>query len=497
MSIDRQKFLVIFFAFVAVLLPGFSCRAQDLDVKIKVISLSPAIARVEGRILREDFRQSGKNWTLLNSFAGIENLGARVSDLKLKDQQNREIAVRRLMDGEYLAESEAAAWSYQVNINPLSNEKALAHVSWASGEQGILMTNDLLPQFVSKNNQPVSARIEFELPENWKIVSAEKNDGANVFESANIEKAVFLIGKDWREEKFSEENLSLDAAISGDWKFSDVEAMEAARDILQEYRNLFGEVPEKKARIFLVRFPAELKFGRWEADTRGSTVIIISSDMPFKTLSLQKLHEQLRHELFHLWMPNNLALTGNYDWFYEGFTVYQSLKTGVEMNRIRFEDFLATLSEAYNLDNFQDVKVSLVEAAKNRWNGANPQVYSRGMIVAFLCDVALLRESRGKKSLSDVFKQIYGQFKKPNNPQDGNAAILSILEKHPELQTIIEKYIKGTEPINWQNDLESVGIQAERTNFAIKLSTRTQLKDRQKDLLNKLGYNNWRKITKK
>ena len=42
-------------------------------------------------------------------------------------------------------------------------------------------------------------------------------------------------------------------------------------------------------------------------------------------------------------IPNDVNLSGNYDWFYEGFALYQSLKLAVGLNRIRFEDFLDTL----------------------------------------------------------------------------------------------------------------------------------------------------------
>jgi predicted metalloprotease with PDZ domain len=153
-------------------------------------------------------------------------------------------------------------------------------------------------------------------------------------------------------------------AVSGEWQFSDAEAIKIADEIFKEYRELLGDAPVEKTQIFLMRFPKEIKFGRWAAETRGANLIVFSGDMPFKTQSLQRLHEQLRHELFHLWMPNNLALTGNYDWFYEGFTVYQALRTGISMNQIRFEDFLDTLAQAYNLDNLPGERKSLVESSR-------------------------------------------------------------------------------------------------------------------------------------
>ncbi len=50
----------------------------------------------------------------------------------------------------------------------------LVRVSWLAGERGILMTADLLPQFPADGNQPVSANIKFELPENWTVITGEK-----------------------------------------------------------------------------------------------------------------------------------------------------------------------------------------------------------------------------------------------------------------------------------------------------------------------------------
>ena len=496
MSTINKKFSLLSAIFLEVLLFVFAVSAQEIEANIKIKS-SPTIVSVEGKFLKENPVESGKNWSFVNSLAVAENLGARVSDLSLSDKNGGAIVFKKFIDGEYLAETRANSWSYQINLNSLSSVAAMAHVSWVSDEQGILMLGDLLPQLKAANNQPISAKIKIELPEEWKIISSEKRLGGNSFFVSNVEKAIFLVGKNWREKEISIDKTSLNFAVSGEWNFSDDEAFKMTGDIFGEYRKLFGEAPTEKAQISLVRFPKQTKFGRWEAETRGANLIVLSSDMPFKTLSLQRLHEQLRHEIFHLWIPNNLALTGNYDWFYEGFTVYQSLKTGLQTNQIRFEDFLATLSEAYNIDNLQTQKVSLIEASKNRWNGANPQVYSRGMIAAFLCDVALLRASKGKRAISDVFREIYNKHRVSNESQDGNQAILKILENYDELRPIAEKYIRGAGKIDWQTDLESAGIEATEINSFTKLAVKAKLDNRQKNLLDYLGYNNWRKIAQK
>jgi len=494
---SKENSLILRAAFVFVLITQFSSAlsAQIIEAKIKIEAKSPTVIEIQGVNLDANSLQNANNFSFASSYAGIENLGERISDVGLSDENKRKIEFKKLVAGEFLAEKPFVFWNYKVKADVAANYAAMARVSWVSAEQGILMFGDLLPQFTAKNNEKIRAKVSFELPEDWKIASSEKKSGENTFEVSDIEKAVFYVGKNWREQEISVGDSNLNFIISGERQFSDAEAFQMASEIFGFYLKMFGAIPNQNAHIFLGKFPPEAKFGRWEAETRGANITIISAEMPFKTQSLQRLHEQLRHEIFHLWMPNNLNLSGNYDWFYEGFALYQALKTGVAVNRLRFEDFLDTLARAHSIDTLQSQRVSLIEASKNRWSGANTQVYARGMLVAFLCDIAALRASKGKNSIADIFQQIYQTHRQPNPQKEGNSAITGILQTREELRPIIEKYIKGAENIVWRTDLETFGIESAEENFQTKLKVKAKLNNRQKDLLDKLGYNNWRKLS--
>jgi hypothetical protein len=74
---------------------------------------------------------------------------------------------------------------------------------------------------------------------------------------------------------------------------------------------------------------------------------------------------------------------------------------------------------------------------------------------------------------------------------------LDVLGSYTNLQPIIEKYIKGMEKINWRTDLESIGVEISETDSVVKLEVKAKLNRRQKDLLDRLGYNSWRKIAEK
>lgn len=487
MSIYKKRFSIAAAVCAEIIFCAFFVAAQSSEINIKINADAPFIAHVSGKF----FGKTDKNWFFLKTIANADNLGARISKFQLFDERKQAVAVKKLIDGEYLADATSSELQYQINLQT-PNELTKAHVSWISVEQkGILMLDDLLPQIAENKN--LTAKIKIELPVDWKVISNEKSVGENVYEVKNIAKAVFVVGKNWRET----ETKSINLIVAGEWQFSDAEAAQMADEIYETYQKLFEDKSVEKLNIALIRLPKEMKFGRWEAETRGRNLTILSADKPFKTQSIQLLHEQLRHEIFHFWIPNKLNLTGNYDWFYEGFTVYQALKTGVQTNQIRFEDFLATLGEAFNLDQFQTNKNSLIESSRNRWNTANPQVYARGMLVAFLSDISILKDNKGKNSIEDTFREIYQTHQFPNEKTDGNRAILKILKRNRQTNLIVKKYVETAETINWETDLQSIGIETAMENSFVKLRLKSKLNGRQKDLLDKLGYNNWRKISRK
>ena len=464
--------------------------AQDMAVDVEIDAGSPARATVKGQFLGSKLRY--KNLSFLRDLAGIDGLGERVSGLELAAGSDNVVAFKKLMPGEYLAEDNFNKWQYKIDLTEQKRPAAAGHISWLKEDTGLLMLDDLLPQGTA-SEKPRTVKLTLNLPSGWKIWTSEISLGQNVFEIADTEKAVFVIGKNLRQ---IQAGPDLKLVMAGQWQFSDAEAADIANEIYSNYAKLFGSAPVPQAQVAILKFPQNgVQPGNWEADTRGQSVTVVSSDTPFKTQSLQRLHEQLRHEIFHLWLPNGVNLSGNYDWFYEGFALYTALKGGVAVNRIRFEDFLDTLSRAYNIDNISGSKTSLIDASKTRWNGANTQIYARGMLVAFLCDLALLERSKGKTEVSDVLRRIYAEhdFAKPR--EDGNAAILKILRSYPELSDIVRKYIEGSERIDWREQLLAAGIESKEENYTTFLNVTAKPNGRQREILNKLGYNNWRKLT--
>ena len=119
---------------------------------------------------------------------------------------------------------------------------------------------------------------------------------------------------------------------------------------------------------------------------------------------MAQLSTPLTHELFHLWVPNGLALDGDYDWFYEGFTIYRAARTAVSLDLLTLPEFLNALARAYDASHAQTNSLSLIEASRTRWTTGQSAVYSKGMVVAFILDLRTRTASRGKRSIDDAYR---------------------------------------------------------------------------------------------
>lgn len=475
--------------FNVVILSGFVlfsvANSQSIDVKIKVVSGKNPSIDVRGKIL-EAGGFDGRNWSFLQEYADAENLGSRISNFDLLDDSGKQVSFKKFANGEYVSKGKPSGFSWTVNAKPQARQTSNAHVSWVSSEYGLLMLNDLFPVFSGEESL---ASVYIDLPMGWRVFSRESEKDGTRFLVKDFQKAIFVIGKGLASSKKNLGKFEANLVSVGEWQFTDDEFHLMASEILETYSKLFGDIPIRKIQINLLNFPNKIKRGRWRAETRGANITILSSQSIAKSVARQRLHEQLRHEIFHLWIPNSLNLEGDYAWFYEGFAIYQALKSGVWLGQIGFDDYLNTIEQAYFITKKRRRKLSLMQTSRNRWNDDPTSVYAKGLLVAFLCDVAILQKTKGKRSLETVFRKAFRRFSSIERKIVANAEVLKLLAENSELLPIIEKYIRGANEINWANYLTAIGIQNEKNDTVPDLKVKKKLSRRQKALLKKLGYN--------
>lgn len=477
---SRASLILFSIAFIF-LWPVGEASAQALDVKLKVVSASPPRVRVEGRRA-----VATTAWSIRNFYGSAAGLAERVENFALFDESGATVAVRKLAPGEFSAAGPASRFSYDFRLDPPAFVSDSSHVSWLTADRGLLMLADLLPVPLT------TVKVELSLPAGWKVSTAEPRNASGVFEVAEAERAVFAVGRDLRERRGRAGALTFTLVTAGDWVFTEEEAADSAEEILKIHQETAGGAPGRSPTIMLLPLPQAGAGGNlWSAETRGATVVLVSGRLPSKIAARAQLDGALTHELFHLWVPNGLALEGDYDWFYEGFTNYVALRAGMRRGQLTFNDYLNALGSAY--DSYMHargvVEPSLVEASQRRRAGSGAIIYHKGMLVACLYDLWLMRRTEGKASLVDVYRELFRRYGRGGKPADGNRAVIELLSAQPGMRGVVENYVEGRSEILLFALIEPFGLKVVPGGARTHVGVSESLDPAQRELLRKLGYN--------
>lgn len=475
------------FAFLWAAFDAGAARGETLSARISVVSLAPARVKIEG-----ERTIATRAWSFLNSYAGVMNLGDRIENLSLMDSSGAIIAVRKLAPGEYTAASLANRFSYEVRLDAPAFERDAAHVSWLTVERGFLMLGDLLPRIVSETGAANSnAVVRFSLPEKWSLASSVEGNTENRFDITSPETGVFFAGAALRKKRQRVGAMEFEFVTSGEWAFSDEEIAGMAVDILKAHTQTFGGIARDRSLLVLAPFPRSAAADHWSAETRGATVTLLSGKSPSKTAALAQLSFPLAHELFHLWVPNGVALDGDYDWFYEGFTLYQALRAGIRLELFTFQDYLNAMGRAF--DAYKSLRdrdrLSLLDASKERWTLQPELVYNKGMLVGFLYDLTLRQRSKGKRTLDDVYRELFRLYHSPRSRSDANSAVIAVLNDGGPMKDFTSRHINNAGTIELSSVIAPFGLQVDPGGVRTHISVAASISGAQRDLLRQFGYN--------
>lgn len=479
----RLSFALVFFFVCLVGTAGarpVQVKTRSLEVKISVASLSPARVHVEGR------RSEGATaWSFRNFYGSIAGLAERIENFTLSDDGGTGVEVRKLAPGEFTAARAATRFAYDVKLAPPAFASDAAHVSWLGASHGLLMPGDLLPQPLA------DARVTIQLPAGWAVSTVDEKSPDGAFDLGDAERAVFAVGRDLREKHGRAGRMAFTLATAGEWAFDDGEAAQSIEEVLDIYNDVTRASSAPRASVVLLPMPQPVPGNVWAAETRGSTVVLVSGSLPSKLAAKAQLDGSLTHELFHLWVPNGLALEGEYDWFYEGFTNYVALRVAMRRGQLTFNDYLNTLGlefDAYRAA--RGVKESsLVEASQRRWAGAASLIYHKGALVAFLYDLALRRATSGKSSLEDAYPELLRRHARGGVSAEGNRALVELLGGMPGMRDFVARYVTGSDEINLSQAIETFGLRVEPGGARTHVGVAPSADARQRELLRKLGYN--------
>lgn len=409
----------------------FTTAAASPDVKITVSSVPEVRIRIESL-------SPASEWSFVNAYAGVLGLGERIEQFRAFGPDGADLNAKKIATGEFRSGLGAVAVEYVVKLRPPSGAD-VSHVSWIAGDSGLLMLADLLPQWLP------GGEFEFSLPSGWTAQSVYEADAKGNFQVRQPEKTIFLIGRALRRQSKQVKGGAFDCVVEGSWPFKDATVLQSATKVLERYLALTGSPLSARPTVLLAPLPVATGSVKWRAETRGSTVVLLMEPQAPITNWAGQLGIIFTHELLHLWVPNSLLLEGDYDWFFEGFTLYTALVTALELKFITFDELVATLGRVYDSYLSRPDELSLIDASERRWTSGNSVVYDKGMLVAFLYDVGLRKDSGGKTRLGSVYRSL---FARPVLPASGNDVIIQLLSSTPTGADLAKNYIEGQREID-------------------------------------------------
>ena len=445
-------------------------------VNIAVVSTSPPRIRIE-----IDTAVPTNVWSFPNAYAGVIGLGERIENVIGLAKDGATVQARRFAPGEFRTSVSVARVVYEVALAEPKRTANKSHLSWLNSTGGLLMMADLLP------NGTGEVSIEVKPPEGWEFASIAPKEGDR-FISLDANKVVFLLSSRLEKKLTRVESNDWLLASAEGWQLSEKDVRKAAEKIIKEYGKLTGFRIQKPFAVYLIPLPVA-GADRWTAETRGNTVVLLMGQRGDRRELLARLKVILTHELFHLWVPGALDLSGDYDWFFEGFTLYQALRTTQRLGLVDFNEYLRTIGRVYDsyLIAPDRDNLSLLDLSQRRWTSSNSLVYDRGMLVAFLYDLQLRWLSGGNRAAADIYPRLFLGLR-DRSPSTANDVIIDLLDSPDGMGQFSARYIKTTTPIDLESLLAPYGIEVKRENFKTQLSVSPDLNNEQRRLLKSLGY---------
>lgn len=278
------------------------------------------------------------------------------------------------------------------------------------------------------------------------------------------------------------DNVSSQVVIIGERGNQDIEKFALDLQKIQEYGiKMFGELPYDHYLwlLYIVEVGGgglEHKFCNVSIANRWA----FADEKTYKNILRLESHEH-----FHVYNVKRIRpkSLGPFDyanevytsmlWVAEGMTVFYEKNFLLRAGLISIDDYLKWVEDAINAylkipgrfvqslaQSSFDAWIKLYRADENTVN-STISYYLKGGLVAFLLDIEIRKQTNNTKSLDDIFRHLYEDFKQ--NPEEGypeDDEFRVLIEKiaKVDLKIFFENYITGTKELPLADYLQWLGI---------------------------------------
>ncbi|MCH8070006.1 MAG: PDZ domain-containing protein [Candidatus Marinimicrobia bacterium] len=278
--------------------------------------------------------------------------------------------------------------------------------------------------------------------------------------------------------EFTVDDIPHEIAVFGQGNMDEKILITDFKTIVESSRDIFGSLPYNRY-VFLLLL---LEKGRGGLEHLNSTTIEINRWIFTDENKYKDFLTLVSHEFFHTWNVKRIRpiALGPFDYDKENYTEDLWISEGITSY---FEHLILLHGEIFTDYDFleylgKDIKTvettpgrkvqSLTESSYDTWikfyrkdeNSPNTQIsyYSKGSLVGMILDLAILENTKGEKSLIDVFRALYTNIYEKENRGFTSAEFKEICESIAGRKLDdIWKYVSGTEEIDYNTYLHPFG----------------------------------------
>lgn len=279
---------------------------------------------------------------------------------------------------------------------------------------------------------------------------------------------------------FQAAGIPHEVAMYGDGNYDTLRLKHDMARIVETCTRIFGENPCKRY-VFIVH---NLASGGGGLEHENSTTLQTTRWSYSSPTSYQGFLSLVAHEYFHLWNVKRLRPypLGPFDysaenytpllWLAEGFTAYYDDLITFRSGLYTESEYLSALasSMSYSTNIRGGSYQSLADASTEAWikfyrpheNSSNSTVsyYTKGAVVGALLDMRIIQATGGKRSLDDVFREMYLLYYKKLDRGFTEQEFIRMAEQVAgiPLKDFFDRHVNGTEPLPMDSVLRPMGL---------------------------------------
>lgn len=356
----------------------------------------------------------------------LQNYAKNIRKLVITDENGVALTYKKVTSSEWHIYTIGAKYirvSYEYYANQLD-----AGASFSDETQLYINPCNCLMYLSGKEKEVCELHIE--VPEHFRIACSLPEIEKRVYRTKDfhaLADSPFIASPDLKHSSFAIDDTTIHLWFQGEIQFHSEKVIRDFHAYTRYQKEIFGGIPTREYHYLYQMLPYRFHHG---VEHMSNTVIALGPDSHFDSREFYiEFLGISSHEFFHLWnvkrirpeemwpydySRENFAETG---WIYEGVTTYYGdislLRTGV----IDFDEWAKTFGKHLqkHYDNDGRYNYSVAESSFDTWldgysqgaPGRKVNIYTEGMLAAFILDVYIQKATQGEKSLDDVMRKLY------------------------------------------------------------------------------------------